>query len=103
MRATQLIAVVLLAAAGASSFAAGPARDYQSPTNFAQSLRTREAVVAETQNAIAAGELKLGGDVVESKVAPVVVANQKPLTREEVRAAVAAARADHTLPRNGEL
>jgi hypothetical protein len=102
MRTTQFIAAALLAVAGASAFAAGPARDYQSPTNFAQSLRTREAVSAETKNALASGDLKLGGDVVESKVAA-VVAEPTTLTRAEVRASVAAARADHTLALNGEL
>jgi hypothetical protein len=102
MRTSHIIAAALLAVAGASSFAAGPARDYQSPTNFAQSVRTREAVSAETRNALASGDLKLGGDVVESKVTA-VVAEPTTVTRAEVRAAVAAARADHSLIRNGEL
>lgn len=102
MRANQLIAATLLAVAGASSFAAGPGRDYQSPTNFAQSVRSREAVEAETRNALASGELKLGGDYNEQKFVA-VVQEQKPLTRAEVRASVLQARAEHTLPRNGEL
>ncbi len=102
MRTNQLIAAALLAVAGASSFAAGPARDYISPARLGESVRTREAVVAETQNAIAAGQLKFGGDVVQSTFAPAVV-DAAPLSRAEVRAAVAAARANGTLPRNGEL
>lgn len=102
MRTNQLIAAALLAVAGASSFAAGPSKDYISPARLGESVRSREAVQAETRNAIAAGELKFGGDVVESR--QVAAATDKaPLTRGEVRAAVAAARADHTLARNGDL
>ena len=102
MRTSHLIAAAFLAVAGTSSFAAGPAKDYISPARLGESVRTREAVVAETRNAIVAGELKPVGDVVQSTYSA-AVPESKPLTRAEVRAAVAAARADHTLKTIGEL
>jgi len=89
MRTPSIIAAALLALGTASSaFAAGPARDYQSPTNFMQSLRTREAVQAETLNAIASGELKLGGDVIESVRAALSETGHSQFVVAEVRAAV---------------
>ncbi len=97
MRTQQVIAAALLAVAGASAFAAGPAKDYISPARLGTSVRTREAVVAEVANLRATGQLQAGGDVVEKTPAPVVIAEQQPLTRAEVKAAVAQARIEHKL------
>lgn len=103
MRTLPLLAAALLAAAGTAAQAAGPDVQYLSPATLGQSVRTREAVVAETRNALASGELKLGGELDTSRPAAPVAAKAPVLSRAEVRAAVIAARNDHTLPRNGEL
>ena len=104
MRTPQRLAIAtLLAVAGASAFA-GTVGEYAPLATKAESLRSREAVIAEVLNLRAQGELAIGGELSDAvAVAPAAALQAPVLTRADVKAQVTAARAAHALPRNGEL
>jgi len=98
----QLFAAALFTVAGLSASAfAGTNPAYESPAVAAQSLRSAEAVRAEVQNLQARGAFKAVGEFADAPVVAVVPA--VTLSRETVRAEVAAAQAAKSLTRQGEL
>ena len=99
MQVSRLLAAALLSVAAAGAMAQEIDRD---ASTFV-STRSRHAVKAEAQNARLAGQWLPGGELREVGVAPAVGGPVVALTRQEVRSQVAAARAAHQLPRNGEL
>jgi hypothetical protein len=68
----------------------------------AHSDRTREAVIAETQNAQAAGQLKVVGELAGAPEGQPVPAVTVSKTRAQVKAELALARANHELPKPGD-
>jgi hypothetical protein len=76
----------------------------RTPSTFT-STRTRAAVVAEAQNARAAGasHWASGGELRDATPVAAVDSTAVALTRQDVRQQVAQARAAHQLPRGGEL
>jgi hypothetical protein len=101
MQVRTLIATALLSLSAAAVMA-DPAVD--STTNAVgtthystTSQRTRSAVVAELRNTQAAGDLQRAGELSEAPVAAVVPVPGSPITRSEVRAELAQARAHHEL------
>jgi hypothetical protein len=103
MKANQFLAASLLgiSALGVMAQEIDPSENLQARTlaaaKAAQSERTRAAVVAETRNAQAAGELKVVGDRAEAPVSAnerTAVA-QRQKTRAEVRAELTAWNATH--------
>jgi len=94
-------ALAVLGVANATSAFAGTVGAYDSPALAAQSLRSRDAVVAESANLRAQAGFKATGETAEAP-AVVTVANLA-LSRDAVRQQVAAAQAARTLPRQGEL
>ncbi len=101
MQATRILAAALLSFATLGAMAQEIDR---TPSTFT-STRTRAAVVAETQNARAAGagHWASGGELRDASPVAAVEAPAVALTRQDVRAQVASARAAHQLPRAGDL
>ncbi len=104
MQVRQVLAAALLAvtAVGAMSQELDPSETLQAKNlaanKLATSTRTREAVVAETRNAQAAGQLQVVGERAEATPAAVVPEQQYAgRTRADVKAELAQWRKTHPL------
>jgi hypothetical protein len=69
----------------------------------AHSERTREAVVTELRRAQAAGEMRRVGELADAPTSEAAPARPRSLARAEVKEELAQARANHQMPRVGEL
>jgi len=102
MTATRtFFAAAALAVLGSTSGFAGTVGAYDSPALAAQSLRSRDALIAESANLRAQAGFKATGETADAPVVVRVV--DVTLSRDAVREQVAAAQAAHTLARQGEL
>jgi hypothetical protein len=106
MQVRQLIAAALVSV---SAFGAAGAMAQDSVTNAVgttsypvQSQRSRESVIAELRSAQASGQWHPTGEVGDTPIAA-LREQASTVSRSEVKADVAQARANHQLPRVGEL
>jgi len=101
MQVTKIIAAAFLSVAAVGAMA--QELDHDRSTFVSQ--RSRAAVEAEAQNARAQGpsQWASGGELRDAAPVSTIHAPAVALTRQEVKAQVAAARAAHQLPRNGEI
>jgi hypothetical protein len=101
--ATALVSVSVFGAASAMAQDDSFTNSVGTTSYSAHSNRSREAVVAELRNAQAQGAWRGAGELSEAPVSAPVPAPPAVLTRAQVKADVAQARASHQLPRVGEL
>lgn len=101
MQVRTLIATALLSMSAAAVMAdpvADSTTDAVGTTHYSTtSQRTRTAVVAELRNAQAAGDVQRTGELSDAPAAAVVPAQSPVISRAEVRADLAQARAHHAL------